>query len=1113
VLLGIDEPRMEIYEEGDLGTALARFEELRPQERRLENAASRLTERFWNKFAASDSDAASVMLADDICVDDRRPLVNSGLRWGRNPVIEDLHVSAGFGLHISSSVIANRGERLTLTRACYTGRDERPEAFVIETLHVIGTDVEERISALITFEVDDVDAAFAELDARYLAGEAVAHARTWSVVANCFATLSRHEMPGTTPELVNIDHRKGAAFAPGELVPYLHAGWQLNRSTRTYVEAVHRLSDLGAVVTHAADLTSREGFDGEWRTIDILTVEGDLIDRVEVFDEANLDVALDRFDELHSQSPQLDRAVSRAIDRFQMCFAARDWDAVAEAFAADYYNDDRRRVVNAGIRRGREAAVEDLRVAADIGLATRLKLNVIATRGKRLILAQFRASGSDHPAIQVDVLQVIEYDADERFAAAAVFDPDDLVGAFAELDARYLAGEADAHARAWPVIVNAYAGFNEHKLPPTTADCVTIDHRPLGRTIEANDLYASIRAVWDLTPDINIYAEAVHRLSDVGAVVTHSAHGLTPGGFQAEWRMIYIFATEGRLISRCEIFDESDLDAALMRFGELPAQKPRLENAAAQVYERFWTCFEARNWDAIAETVAADIRTVDHRRVVNAGVQQGRAVEIENVRALAEVEPDVTSTVFATRGHRLALGRVRTSNRDLLHGEFGIELLNVIEINADNRISGGALFDPEDIDAAFAELDARYLAGEAAAHAEVWSEITQGYAALNSHELPVTLSNWMTIDHRVRETFAGGDLSAYARSAWDLMPDVKIRIEAVHRLGELGGVATHVAYGTSQDGFEAEWRMIVLLLVQGEGSNLCELFDEADLDAALARFDEVDRPTPGIDNAPEQIWVQLADAYNRRDTNAFLSLASAEGTFDDRRKGFYFVEKGPARLQNLRAILDISPSGWRMEVKPIAVRGSFLSLIRLRWVDIEDPNQAITVEALTIIEVTEGGLMRDTVTFDSGDIAGAVAELDARYLAGEAAPHAHTWSLVAGAFATLNARQLLATTPDCVSIDNRSGRAYEGDMIPYVNAMWELAPDIMMCIEVVHRLTSRGALVTWASYGTSQEGFTFESRGLSILMLKGDLIAHGEIFDEEHLDAALVTFEELNRGR
>ena len=31
------------------------------------------------------------------------------------------------------------------------------------------------------FDLDDFDAAFEELDARYLAGEAAAHAQTWSL--------------------------------------------------------------------------------------------------------------------------------------------------------------------------------------------------------------------------------------------------------------------------------------------------------------------------------------------------------------------------------------------------------------------------------------------------------------------------------------------------------------------------------------------------------------------------------------------------------------------------------------------------------------------------------------------------------------------------------------------------------------------------------------------------------------------------------------------------------------------------------------------------------------------------------------------------------------------
>ena len=120
---------------------------------------------------------------------------------------------------------------------------------------------------------------------------------------------------------------------------------------------MHRLSDLGAVVTHTAKGTSQEGFDAEWRMIDVLTVEGDLINRCEVFDEADLDAALARFDELHPQAPRLENAASRVDERFLAYFAARDWDAMAEILADDYSSDDRRRVVNAGVRHGRDADI------------------------------------------------------------------------------------------------------------------------------------------------------------------------------------------------------------------------------------------------------------------------------------------------------------------------------------------------------------------------------------------------------------------------------------------------------------------------------------------------------------------------------------------------------------------------------------------------------------------------------------------------------------------------------------------------------------------------------------------------------------------------------------
>ena len=65
------------------------------------------------------------------------------------------------------------------------------------------------------FDVDDIDAAFEELDTRYLAGEAAAHAHTWSVIANAFVALNRRELPPTTPDVVGFDHRSLAADRVG----------------------------------------------------------------------------------------------------------------------------------------------------------------------------------------------------------------------------------------------------------------------------------------------------------------------------------------------------------------------------------------------------------------------------------------------------------------------------------------------------------------------------------------------------------------------------------------------------------------------------------------------------------------------------------------------------------------------------------------------------------------------------------------------------------------------------------------------------------------------------------------------------------------------------------
>ena len=71
-----------------------------------------------------------------------------------------------------------------------------------------------------------------------------------------------------------------------------------------------------------------------------------------------------------------------------------------------------------------------------------------------------------------------------------------------------------------------------------------------------------------------------------------------------------------------------------------------------------------------------------------------------------------------------------------------------------------------------------------------------------------------------------------------------LAFERLNRLSEFGAVITNVGYGISQEGFDGEWREVGIATFDGELISRWEMFDDADLNAALARFDELNRPAP-----------------------------------------------------------------------------------------------------------------------------------------------------------------------------------------------------------------------------------------------------------------------------
>ncbi|UMB72220.1 AAA family ATPase [Mycobacterium paraterrae] len=1100
---------IEFFDETDLDAAIATFDRLCGLSRRLENIASRVAERFWECFTSRDWASMATLLDEEVAVDDRRPATNAGLRFGRDAEIEDSKAAAKVGFTtLTPNVVATRGERLVLSRTQATGQD--PDAIRIDVLHLIETDTAGHITALVVFEVDDFASAIEELDARYLAGEAASHAHAWSMIAESYAALARQEFSAISPQAAFVDHRRGTSFGPTSFKAVVHVGWDLGQDIRPYIEAVHRLTDIGGVCAFSAHGTSDQGFDAEWRGLSLTTIDGDVFDRCEFFDEVDLDKALRRFDELDRPPTRLANAATRAFDHMWASFAVRDWAAIAEVVADDEIVEDRRRVVNAGVRQGRDAGIEELRTAAELGFTITME-SVIAVRGDRLALIRVRAAGRDPEAIQNDAANLVELDADGKIGHVVVFDFEDFDAAIAELDARYTTGEAAAYSHTWSVIANTLTAHNRREIAPSTSDVVSIDHRRAA-AFGPGEGPDYLRAGWELGQTLDLYVENVHRINRLGAVFTWAGNGSSHDGFDAERRGTTLMEVDGDLVSRIEVFDDLDVDVALARFDETCCPTKRLQNAASRVWERFEVSYPARDWPAIADLLADSVYTDDRRRPINSGVRRGPDALIAEMVALADVGIDVTSEVVATRGERLALSRLRTAGHDQGPEGFGSLDLDVLEVGPDGRGIARVVFNLDDFDSAITELDARYLAGEAAPYATTWSVISASYAAINRQQLPPITQDWINVDHRREVAMGTDDLFTYISAETVPNPNNRTYVEAVHRLGGHGALVTYAAKEVSREGFDAEWRGVAIIAVEGELVSRIELFDEADVDRAVARFDELARPTHLLANAATRATERLRACFTTHDWSGLTDVLAEDLVADDRRRvvGLGIRRGREANLADIRVGADIGTEDITSTV--IATRGDRLSLDRARFCMNDQHLDALSTELLSLVGVDDSGRMSVCLMLDSDDLDGAIAELDAQYLAGEAAPYSKVWLTLMRGYAALNRHEMPPLTPDALNVDHRRARGFApGDLAVWLDASWDLMPDASMYVATVHRLSEAGAVVTQVVRGTTHDGFDAEWRELVMLTSAGDRMSGVELFDEEDFDTALARFEGLTR--
>ena len=100
------------------------------------------------------------------------------------------------------------------------------------------------------------------------------------------AALNRRELPGSRRTRFTLITVEGVRRHRPDRIHRCHVGCHTGR--QRYVEAVHRLKQLREQSSPKRQYgTSQDGFDAEWRMINLSTVEGDL-STARAFDEEDI---------------------------------------------------------------------------------------------------------------------------------------------------------------------------------------------------------------------------------------------------------------------------------------------------------------------------------------------------------------------------------------------------------------------------------------------------------------------------------------------------------------------------------------------------------------------------------------------------------------------------------------------------------------------------------------------------------------------------------------------------------------------------------------------------------------------------------------------------------
>jgi hypothetical protein len=235
------------------------------------------------------------------------------------------------------------------------------------------------------------------------------------------------------------------------------------------------------------------------------------------------------------------------------------------------FDDRRRMVLTTG---GRDLFLTNARLVA----RSRVSRTVLATAGDRLALLRYLWTGShDGGAFEVETLEVLEVDAEGRFVAIVIFDPDARRAAGAELHDRHARSDTRIPAAAFEFARAVHDRDLVRMRTLLPSDFLFHDHRRAGagRLEGAEGYIAYLRALFELSSDATIepvyyVAVEVHCYLSIG----HTSGTLITGG-EFESVFVQLVRHAGSRPIAVELFELEELDHARARFEEWCAEAGR----------------------------------------------------------------------------------------------------------------------------------------------------------------------------------------------------------------------------------------------------------------------------------------------------------------------------------------------------------------------------------------------------------------------------------------------------------------------------------------------------------------------------------------------------------